>query len=54
MLFKLSQLLKHSSPSDVTDEGIVMLVKLLQREKQLLPSDVTDEGDTNDFQTLAA
>ena len=38
------QLLKQSSPNEVTEEGMVMEVKPLQPEKQDRPNEVTDEG----------
>ena len=35
---------KHSSPIDVTDDGIVIWDKEEQLWKLLVPSDVTDDG----------
>ena len=43
-LSRLVQFLKQDSPSEVTDEGIVMEVKPIQLKKQWLPNEVTDEG----------
>ena len=44
MLVKPEQLLKHLSPNEVTEEGIVMLVKPEQPRKQPFPKEVTEEG----------
>ena len=44
ILSRLVQFLKQDSPSEVTDEGIVMEVKPIHSKKQLLPNEVTDEG----------
>ena len=43
-LVNLEQSSKHLYPSEVTDEGIMMLANLEQPEKHELPKAVTDEG----------
>ena len=51
MLLRLKLHMKQFSPTEVTDEGIMIDVKLLQK-KQWSPNEVTDEGISMEVKPL--